>query len=384
MKIAIAGDFYIDKKYFNHSLIDSSVKNYLESVNFSIVNLEAPIIKENLKTGIIKTGPNLKMQKSIALNCLKELRINAVALANNHIYDYGHEGLFETINTLDSHEIKYVGAGMNLLDAKKPLLINLESCTRIAVLNFCENEFSTLFNGISSCVNPYSHFENCKQISSLKAEYEKVICIVHGGNEYVTIPSPRMTSAFRSFVDAGADAVVCHHSHCISAYEIYNESPIVYGLGNFLFSMDSDHECWYNGLIAELDILVDEPIRLNLKVVSQNRNNFALSLANEEQTNKILSEVREINNLLLDSKRHKKKWEHEILKLKDEYLSILSPTGSFPNKWLKSFFWRTKLFKWLFNPAYTAILLNMLRCEAHRDALELILKQKLDDSNTFQ
>ena len=55
-------------------------------------------------------------------------------------------------------------------------------------------------------------------------------------------------------VRCGADVVLCQHSHCVGCYEYFEGGHILYGQGNFHFSSFVDRECWYNGLLVELDI----------------------------------------------------------------------------------------------------------------------------------
>lgn len=57
----------------------------------------------------------------------------------------------------------------------------------------------------------------------------------HGGVEHYNLPSPEIKQLHRFFIEAGADAVVNHHQHCFSGYEVYKSRPIFYGIGNFLF-----------------------------------------------------------------------------------------------------------------------------------------------------
>jgi hypothetical protein len=380
-KIIIAGDFFISDPYKGSELISEELQQHFASVEHVIVNLEAPILNERSQSNITKTGPSLQMLAKVINPLFQEFKISIVTLANNHIFDFGINGLKDTIENLNSSSIRKVGAGMSEKDIQEELIILLSNGIKVAIINFCENEFSTLSKS-NAGANPYNLINNCKKILETKLVVDKVICIVHGGHEYIDVPSPRMINAFRTLVDFGADAVLCHHAHCISTYETYKNAPIFYGLGNFLFTLPSKHECWYTGLVVELEILRDEPIKFDFKILSQDKKNFSVGFSPESITKSVMARINELSVSLKTPNELQNLWKSEIFALKDEYLSLLSPSGSFSSKWLISFFWRTKLFRRLFTLNYTAILLNMLRCEAHRDALELILKQKLNDRNT--
>ena len=61
------------------------------------------------------------------------------------------------------------------------------------------------------------------------------------------------TNITRFFIDAGADAIINHHQHCYSGYEIYHGKPIFYGLGNLLFDHKSErHGPWNEGFMVSL------------------------------------------------------------------------------------------------------------------------------------
>lgn len=100
--------------------IISSILPVLEDKDIMISNLEAPITTAD--TTIKKSGPNLKLDPS-CLEFLNTAQIDVACLANNHIGDYGTEPVKETIDILNRHNINSVGAGANIEDAWKPLLI---------------------------------------------------------------------------------------------------------------------------------------------------------------------------------------------------------------------------------------------------------------------
>jgi len=181
------------------------------------------------------------MSKNTVFPYLKQLKVDAVTLANNHILDYGAKGLSDTFETLKQNKIDYVGAGNNLKEAAQPLTLEKDG-QRIAILNFCENEWS-IAEEDKPGANPMDIIENTNQIKAAKATHDKVICIIHGGHEYYHLPSPRMQKQYRFYVDNGADAIVGHHTHCVGGYEVYNDVPIIYSLGNFLFIKPSKKMC---------------------------------------------------------------------------------------------------------------------------------------------
>ncbi|NQU33318.1 MAG: CapA family protein, partial [Bacteroidetes bacterium] len=93
MKLIIAGDFYISDKQRGQDLIDSSIKDLFLKADFRIVNQEAPITSNTPINKIQKTGPHLQTSAETTLPYLKQLKVDLVTLANNHILDYGNKGL---------------------------------------------------------------------------------------------------------------------------------------------------------------------------------------------------------------------------------------------------------------------------------------------------
>jgi poly-gamma-glutamate capsule biosynthesis protein CapA/YwtB (metallophosphatase superfamily) len=171
------------------------------------------------------------MSSDTIMPYLHQLKIDAVTMANNHILDYGYKGVKDTFKELVDHKIKYIGAGNDLTEARKPLSLHKDGM-KIAILNFCENEWS-IAEDDSPGANPMDIIDNTNQIREAKASHDKVIVIVHGGHEYYNLPSPRMQKQYRFYADQGADIVVGHHTHCISGNEVYKGVPIYYSLGNF-------------------------------------------------------------------------------------------------------------------------------------------------------
>src|SRR5690554_5846132 len=135
MKLFITGDFCpLDRADISHGssneLFSQSFKDLLASVDFRITNLECPLT--NHPNAITKSGPALKVDpKNVRL--LTENGFNLVTLANNHIMDYGSEGLKETIRHLEENNIDYVGAGKSTDDIE--VIFKSKEDLTIAIVN---------------------------------------------------------------------------------------------------------------------------------------------------------------------------------------------------------------------------------------------------------
>lgn len=370
MNILISGDFYISDDLKNKDLIDKSVIDLFHRADYRLINLEAPITDNKPENKIVKTGPNLRMSEDTVMPYLKQLKVNAVTLANNHILDYGAKGLSDTFRTLGQHKIDYVGAGKNLTEATKPLTIEKDGL-RIAILNFCENEWS-IAEEEKPGANPMDIIDNANQIKSAKTNHDKVICIIHGGHEYYHLPSPRMQKQYRFYVDNGADAIVGHHTHCIGGYEIYNEVPIIYSLGNFLFTIPNHNVEWYSGLVVVLETSKNSPIYFNLKQISVNTECFQVCINFISEKEELINTL---NKQIKDNVKLKIEWENFTQEKINQTITNLSPLTIIKNRYLRYIFRKSIFNKLYFNREFNRILNNQIRCEAHWDLTKCVLKK---------
>lgn len=371
MNIIIAGDFCPRRRVEkliaekNYQDVFSQVKEITDKADYSILNFEAPVVFNDAKP-IEKTGPNLKCSKN-AVEAIKYAGFDAVTLANNHFYDFGDVGVKDTINTLKEYNIDYFGGGKNINEAKKTLYKEIKE-KKIAFINFCEREWSiaTETTGGSAPLNP---IQNHYQIKEAKKNADYVIVIVHGGKEHYQLPLPRMQETYQFFIDSGADVVINHHQHCYSGYEIYNGKPIFYGLGNFCF--DTSHEkrdkLWEEGFMLRLSI--NDIIDFELIPFIQCGKNPNIDFI-EDRVN-FDNRIDELNKIINNKQLLEDNFKRLVEKEKLDYLTSIEPLT---NRYINTL-QRRKLFPLLASSKFRLLLMNLLRCESHKDILECSLKQ---------
>ena len=132
MKIAFVGDIALIGKYDLTRSPDArnrlkELSNKLNGYDYVVGNLESPLTDVH-KTLVCKSMHLRSPRKNVEL--LKYLNIDAVSLANNHIFDYGKKGMNETIKTLEDNGIEYIGID------KKFLLKEIQG-ERISISGFC-------------------------------------------------------------------------------------------------------------------------------------------------------------------------------------------------------------------------------------------------------
>tara|TARA_B110000305_G_C19415977_1_gene628019 strand:+ start:166 stop:1293 length:1128 start_codon:yes stop_codon:yes gene_type:complete len=374
IKILVTGDFCPINR--NESLIDncdfSNLFNdflpLISKSDLSITNLECPLIDKGDK--IKKTGPNLKA-KTNAIKALVYADFNLVTLANNHIMDYGSKGLKSTIQTCKKHSIDTVGAGENHSQAKKTFYKIIDNL-KIAVINFCENEWSTTQNELPG-TNPLNPISNHNQIKEAKLNADYVFVIVHGGHEHYQLPSPRMTETYRFFIDSGADSVIGHHTHCVSGYEIYNNKPIFYSLGNFVFDWPKKRKSLWNKGYAVQFTIDKEEINFTLYPYTQGGegHNFGVKLMKGSSKKNFMSELALLNDQISKPELIEEEFNKYVYEHKQQYYSHLEP---YTNRYLVALYNR-KLLPSFICKAKKRLLLNVIRCEAHKDVLIKILNK---------
>ena len=365
MRILVAGDFV--PRHRVSSQIEAGdfkcleeVRPIIQAVDYAIVNFESPIVLHKANP-IDKTGPSLKCTKE-AMDCIAYTGFNCVTLANNHFRDYGNEGVRDTIETCIEKGLDYVGGGKTRGEAEKTLYKNI--CGKImAIINVCENEWS-IASGNKGGANPLNIVNVCHSIKQAKQKADYILVIVHGGTELYNLPTPRMKETYRFFIENGADAVVNHHQHCYSGYEIYQGKPIFYGLGNFCFDKNTNNidELWEKGFLLELDL--EDVIGFRLYPYIQCAVNKP-GVQILKDNNEFYASIERLNQIINDDAQLQFHFEQMASKGFLIAKSLLVPYSSKISVWLFS----KGLLPSFINSTRLKKLRANIQCEAHKDVL---------------
>lgn len=188
----------------------------------------------------MKRNKNIVYALNSDLNRVKELGFNVLALANNHIYDLGEDGLINTIERLNKLGIRHCGAGLNISEASKPAVVEVNGKT-FAFISFCCYKENTVgyvpfATDKKSGVNPlYPLSYSTSEVKKYKKLYDYVFVIPHWGIEHQWLPSPDVFDAAKMLINAGADGIIGGHPHIVQPIVKYKNKFIAYSLGNFLF-----------------------------------------------------------------------------------------------------------------------------------------------------
>ena len=372
IKLLFAGDYspreriqrIIEK--CGHDSFDS-VKSLFDNVNCAIVNYETVVADASDKP-ISKNGTHLFTSPK-SVDTLKWLGVSVVTLANNHFMDFGEHAAQRTIRMFDDNGIKTVGAGKNIIDAQSYLVVEIAE-KKIAFVNACEREFSIAGTDSFGC-NPLDPIDISYQIKDARQKADYVVCVFHGGNEHYQLPSPRMKKWYRFFVDCGADAVINHHQHCFSGYEVYRNKPIFYGLGNFCFDSASDnryrHQTWNYGFLVELT-LSDNHIDFVIFPYEQCWEIPGVFLLQEHDV--FNNRMSELNKIIQDDGRLETEFRLMANRKRSFYLSPFKP---YSNRLLSSLNSRG-LFPSFIKRSNIRNLSAMMNCVSHFDIIKEILQ----------
>lgn len=367
MKLIIGSDLVptnVNIDLFNNgdvvSLLGDDLYQIWNSVDVRIFNLETPLTDKS--EPIEKQGPNLIAPTS-TIKGIKKLDPTLITLANNHILDHGTQGLDSTMDLLDKNNIPFIGAGDNLLDASEPYIIE-KNGIKVGVYTCAEYEF-TIAGEDSPGANPFDPLESLDHISELKSKCNYVIVLYHGGKEHYRYPSPYLQKVCRKIVEKGADLIVCQHSHCVGAYEKFNNSTIVYGQGNFIFNKH-DNEYWNNSILIKVSI--EKELKIDYIPIVTSRKGIMKAITQE--SNKILNDFEMRSKNILKKNFIEENYYEFAQENLDFYLRRFSGFG----KWLSRIDRRLLnnfLLRKVYDDQKLLAIRNYIECEAHR---ELILK----------
>lgn len=241
------------------------IKAFLGEHDLNIANFEAVFSLENQSPLGHKKSFILKADAEQTLAAFKNIHLNHVVLANNHLKDYGDRGLTYTLQQLDQANISYIGAGVNQKDAHNYFELSFEN-KRYAIFNgywhgdtpYLDYNFYALGHksGVA-CLNGVL----LEQIGRYRLAHpeHKIIVICHWGVDFKPITKEQNKLA-AILTQAGADLIIGHGAHTIQPIQIINQKPVVFGIGNAVFNSNGEyekHNALPFGCIARLDLSKD-------------------------------------------------------------------------------------------------------------------------------
>ena len=214
-------------------LFTEAVDSLFRSARAVVGNLECPATTVNApvqKRYIFRGEPAW-------LDVLRHHGFTHLNLANNHSIDQGRRGLIDTHRNIVEHGMVPVGAGFTMDEATAPVLLLTEPrrVWLLASLRLALENFAYLPDRPSVSQEPMDSL--IARVVRLRREDPQAVIVVslHWGGEHTLKPVPSQRLEARRLIDAGADALVGHHTHTLQTIERYRGRPIYYSIGNFIF-----------------------------------------------------------------------------------------------------------------------------------------------------
>ncbi len=234
----IGFDHYMENRFKDENLLSEDVKDFLLSSNHLIVNVEGALSDSKItlpKNGVAALAHSMPAG---VIDFLHSIHADILSLANNHIMDAGAEGLSDTLLLAHNHRMDTIGAGMNINEAAKPLILNDAGGIGIFAVGY-QRACRKAGEATPGCLS-WSDMERISaNIREIKSKCRWCIVVSHGGEEFTSLPAPYTRDRYLEYLDMGADIVVAHHPHVPMNYEILeNGKGIFYSLGNFIFDTD--------------------------------------------------------------------------------------------------------------------------------------------------
>ena len=202
------------------------------TADIAVFNLESPFLKDANYS--VPTGSFSFKANPLAVTGLTLAGVDVVSLANNHILNAGQQGLKDTLSILQENDITAVGAGLDEEEAGRGVLVERDGW-RVAFLAYAYPDDNSVATAQRAGIVSLDKERLISDIARWRQQADLVIVLMHAGTEYVAQAGEAQIDFAHAAIDAGADAVIGHHPHWPQNWEIYNNKPIFYSLGNFVF-----------------------------------------------------------------------------------------------------------------------------------------------------
>ncbi|MFW5884134.1 MAG: CapA family protein [bacterium] len=252
-------------------VVFSDVLPLMREVDFLLGNLEGAV---TVRGEPLSKGFTFRFHPRV-LDPLARAGFDYVSVVNNHSYDYGEIGFLDTLAWLEQSPIGTSGVGRDLEEAGRAYRTMVAgdgpatdapggveadagaapdrtAAAGLPVAVLSAGAYPVERSGFDGArttaaaadrpgvlwADPRNPTAQEAALEAMRREFGREsfdIVMVHGGAEWATAPSQAQRELYRSYVDAGADLVLGHHSHVVQGFESYRGALIAYSLGNFVF-----------------------------------------------------------------------------------------------------------------------------------------------------
>lgn len=265
LNILFTGDILLDRgvrQVIEHHGVDhlfsEDIDSVFRSAQLVVGNLECPATKIEapvFKRFIFRGEPEW-------LDTLQRHGYTHLNLANNHSIDQGRKGLLDTKRNILAAGMVPIGAGENMNEAVQPVLLaeHPRKVWLVASLRLALENYAYLPD--KPCVSQEPMDSLLERVNRLRRADSTAVIIVslHWGGEHTLQPVPSQRLEAHQLIRAGADILVCHHTHTLQTIEEFQGKKIYYSIGNFIFDQPkplNSKACMVLLRIKEDDLMVE-------------------------------------------------------------------------------------------------------------------------------
>ncbi len=232
----------------------SGQRPYIEASDLAMCHMETPVAAPE---GPFSGYPQFNVPPQI-LDAAKAVGYDACTTASNHTIDAGTEGLVRTLDTLDRLELPHTGS-YRTEEESRELMILETPAAKVAVIEATY--------GLNGLIAEFPWQVDMLDSATMIAKAERaraegadvVIAAIHAGDEYASLPNQQQIDLAHALADSGAvDFIYGHHTHSVLPIEYYNDTWIVYGLGNGVTELSPVYDVNNEGLTIRAQFAADE------------------------------------------------------------------------------------------------------------------------------
>ena len=262
LSIAFTGDIgfdgYMNGKWNDEELISGEVMDFIASCDHVCVNVEGALsAKEKVNRKNTVAALTHSMDPEVT-GFLKRIKADIWNICNNHIMDAGPDGLFDTLDEAKAAGASTIGAGMDINEASRPLIIPDAGGIGIFAVGY-QRACRKADENTAGCLS-WSDLDRIRaNIDNIKKTCRHCVIVAHAGEEFTALPSPYTRERYLKYLEMGADIVVAHHPHVPMNYETVGDKALFYSLGNLVFDTDYQRSQYYTeyGIVLKINFTND-------------------------------------------------------------------------------------------------------------------------------
>jgi poly-gamma-glutamate capsule biosynthesis protein CapA/YwtB (metallophosphatase superfamily) len=319
VEMLILGDIQVHSRRPDATTAFHRMRDTLKKADLVYANLEGLLVKSEGPKIDIPDKPEWTHPGPDGAKALKAANIAIVGVANN--VASGRPNILKNLSVLDAHGILHTGAGRNIDEAHKPVIVERKGI-KIGFLQYTARWYQArdmLATPTEAGVAKIASLDGLTidagdlervrtDIKKLRHEVDIVVVSHHNRDGATPVQfdgkaarasrdrskTEEYQKQFaRAALDTGADLVFGHGTHTLQGVEIYNGKPILYAIGHSNFDQPG-YEKSTEGLAVRVVIEGKNILRVSFVPVSRDANNDVFLVdPSEPEGAKLVQMVRE-------------------------------------------------------------------------------------------